>query len=154
MNKRHSPSEPFLTIGDLAKEFGVTHRALRHYETAGLLSPRRKGRARLYSPSDRTRLRLILLGKRLGLTLLDIRDLLGIYDLGGMDKKALGTALGKCTMQLRVLKKEQDEIDQTIRSLERAIGILRRKLGSDMPIIVAGGWAVEASETACVPRRD
>jgi DNA-binding transcriptional MerR regulator len=61
------------TIGDLAREFGVTLRTLRFYEDRGLLSPRREGLARIYDAQDRSRLAVILKGKRLGFTLTEIR---------------------------------------------------------------------------------
>jgi DNA-binding transcriptional MerR regulator len=148
MNIRRASSKNFLTIGDLAKEFGVTHRALRYYEKYGLLSPRRNGNARLYSSSDRARLKLVLLGKRIGLSLVDIGELLELYDIGGMDENVLSAALGKCTTQLRVMKKEREIVEETIFSLERAIAILRHKLGGDMLNFGPDGWVTEANETA------
>lgn len=69
------------TISDLATEFDVTHRTIRFYEDQGLLSPKRSGKnaqIRLYSGSDRTRLRLIIRGKRLGFTLAEIKEILDI----------------------------------------------------------------------------
>lgn len=65
-----------LTIGEMARRFGLSQRALRFYENKGLLMPRRKGAARLYSPADIERLALVLKAKRLGFTLSEIRDLL------------------------------------------------------------------------------
>ena len=68
------------TISDLSREFGITPRAIRFYEDEGLLAPTRVGRNRVYSKRDRTSLRLILRGKRLGLSLAEIGELLGMYD--------------------------------------------------------------------------
>ena len=68
------------TISDLAREFGITPRAIRFYEGEGLLSPERAGSKRIYSKRDRTSLRLILRGKRLGLSLAEIGELIGMYD--------------------------------------------------------------------------
>ncbi|MCE1184835.1 MAG: MerR family transcriptional regulator [Zoogloea sp.] len=68
------------TISDLSREFGITPRAIRFYEDEGLLAPTRVGRNRVYSKRDRTLLRLILRGKRLGLSLAEIGELLGMYD--------------------------------------------------------------------------
>src|SRR5438045_9614518 len=65
------------TIGELSREFGVTLRALRFYENKGLISPQREGLSRLYSKGDRTRLALILKGKKLGFTLAEIRQKIG-----------------------------------------------------------------------------
>ena len=70
------------SIGELATEFDVTPRAIRFYEDHGLLAPKRAGQRRIYSPRDRTRLKLTLRGKRLGLTLSEIRELIDMYEPG------------------------------------------------------------------------
>ncbi len=71
---------PTFTIGELAREFDLTTRAIRFYEDCGLLQPQRKGRNRVYTPRDRTRLKLTLRGKRLGLTLSEVKDLVDMYE--------------------------------------------------------------------------
>ena len=68
------------TISDLAREFEVTPRTIRHYEDEGLLSPRRQGQRRIYSPRDRVTLALILRGKRLGFSLAEAREIIELYD--------------------------------------------------------------------------
>ena len=68
------------TIGDLAREFNVTTRAIRFYEDEGLLSPRREGQSRVYSARDRVHLKMILRGKRLGFSLRETREILSLYD--------------------------------------------------------------------------
>ena len=68
------------TIGELALEFDLTTRAIRFYEDSGLLAPQRHGSRRVYSQRDRTRLKLTLRGKRLGLTLAEVRELVDMYD--------------------------------------------------------------------------
>ena len=70
------------SIGDLAREFDVTPRAIRFYEAQGLLAPGREGQRRIYTPRDRTRLKLTLRGKRLGLALSEIRELIDMYEPG------------------------------------------------------------------------
>jgi len=70
------------SIGELAREFEITPRAIRFYEDQGLLAPRREGQRRIYAPRDRTRLKLTLRGKRLGLTLSEIRELIDMYEPG------------------------------------------------------------------------
>lgn len=70
------------SISELAREFDVTPRAIRFYEDQGLLAPRRIGQRRVYTPRDRTRLKLTLRGKRLGLTLSEIRELIDMYEPG------------------------------------------------------------------------
>ena len=69
-----------LTIGELAREFDLTTRAIRFYEDCGLLSPKRQGRQRIYTQRDRTRLKLTLRGKRLGLTLAQVKELVDMYE--------------------------------------------------------------------------
>ena len=68
------------TIGELAREFDLTTRAIRFYEDSGLLSPQRSGRNRVYTQRDRTRLKLTLRGKRLGLTLAEVKELVDMYE--------------------------------------------------------------------------
>ncbi|HWH75428.1 MAG TPA: MerR family DNA-binding transcriptional regulator [Methylibium sp.] len=77
------PASPVYTIGELAREFDLTTRAIRFYEDSGLLAPQRGGpggRQRVYSARDRTRLRLTLRGKRLGLSLAEIKALVDMYE--------------------------------------------------------------------------
>ncbi|MEO6410117.1 MAG: MerR family DNA-binding transcriptional regulator [Burkholderiaceae bacterium] len=69
-----------IRIGDLAREFDLTTRAIRFYEDCGLLAPQRHGRTRVYSARDRTRLKLTLRGKRLGLTLAQVKELVDMYE--------------------------------------------------------------------------
>jgi DNA-binding transcriptional MerR regulator len=71
---------PTFTIGELAREFDLTTRAIRFYEDCGLLQPQRKGRNRIYTARDRTRLKLTLRGKRLGLTLSEVKELVDMYE--------------------------------------------------------------------------
>ena len=68
------------TIAQIADDFGVTHRTVRHYEDLGLISPERRGTARIYRRRDRTRLALILRGRRIGFTLDEIRTIIDMYD--------------------------------------------------------------------------
>jgi DNA-binding transcriptional MerR regulator len=70
------------SISELAREFDVTPRAIRFYEAEGLVAPRRDGQRRIYTLRDRTRLKLTLRGKRLGLTLSEIRELIEMYEPG------------------------------------------------------------------------
>ena len=77
---RAEPRERTWSIREIADEFGVTHRTVRHYEDLGLISPERRGTTRVYHRRDRTRLNLILRGKRLGFPLEEIRTIIGLYD--------------------------------------------------------------------------
>ena len=78
-----NPSEttsPTWSITELAEEFGVTLRTIRHYEDVGLITPERRGSARVFHTRDRIRLQLILRGKRLGFSLPEIRTIVNMYD--------------------------------------------------------------------------
>ena len=76
------------TISDLSSEFDITTRTIRFYEEKGLLTPRREGNSRIYSAADRTKLKLILRGKRLGFTLDESRSIIEMYDpeAGNLDQ--------------------------------------------------------------------
>lgn len=75
-----SPAGPTYTIGELAREFDLTTRAIRFYEDCGLIAPQRQGRNRVYTARDRTRLKLTLRGKRLGLTLSEVKEIVDMYE--------------------------------------------------------------------------
>ena len=77
------------SISELSQEFDVTTRTLRFYEEKGLLAPTRKGQSRIYAARDRARLKLILRGKRLGLTLEESRDIILMYDSTSTNKKLM-----------------------------------------------------------------
>lgn len=119
-----SPAEETFTIGDLAREFGTTLRALRFYEDKGLLAPRRDGMTRLYSVADRERLAVILKGKQLGFTLAEIRALVaaktGMPDAAAEGTAASGLALtrDRCLKQLAQLERQRSEIDAAIDELK------------------------------------
>ena len=119
------------TIGDLAKEFGVTLRTLRFYEDKNLLNPRREGMTRIYSRRDRARLKLVLMGKKVGFSLTEIKDMLDLYDLRDGQVTQLRVALDRFSQQISVLRQQRDDVDQAIADLERTVavvsGMLREK---------------------------
>jgi DNA-binding transcriptional MerR regulator len=106
------------TIGELAREFGVTLRALRFYENKGLVNPRRNGNARIYSRSDRSRLAAILAGKKLGFTLGDIRAMIAAKH-GASEGESLKLTAEKCLEQIHVLEKQQLNIKAALAELWR-----------------------------------
>ena len=108
-----------LTIGDLAREFGLSLRALRFYEDRGLLEPRRRGMTRLYSDSDRSRLQLILKGKQLGFTLTEIRALLSAQAEERLDL-ALTLNAEQITAQIDHLERQRAELDIALDELRAA----------------------------------
>ncbi|MGE4372360.1 MAG: MerR family DNA-binding transcriptional regulator [Xanthobacter sp.] len=118
-------SEELFTIGELAREFGTTLRALRFYEDKGLLNPRRDGMTRLYTAADRERLTVILKGKHLGFTLAEIRALVAArlpeqaLPDNAENKNDTGLALTRerCLKQLAQLEHQRSEIDSAILEL-------------------------------------
>jgi DNA-binding transcriptional MerR regulator len=99
------------TITDLAKEFGITTRTIRHYEDEGLLSPRREGLNRLFSNRDKVWLKLALRGKRLGFTLAEIRELFDLYDLARDEKRQLQEFLTKLEKRRALLQQQREDIE-------------------------------------------
>jgi DNA-binding transcriptional MerR regulator len=124
----HSSDKDAFTIGELSREFGVTLRALRFYENKGLISPHREGLSRLYSSGDRTRLALILKGKKLGFTLGEIRQMIAVEE-GEADTKALSLSREKCLEQIELLQKQKAEIEEGLNELSRIYASLTGKLG-------------------------
>ncbi|MDD7911127.1 MULTISPECIES: MerR family transcriptional regulator [Pseudovibrio] len=119
------------TIGELAKEFDITLRTLRFYEDKGLINPRREGMNRIYNRRDRARLKLVLMGKRVGFSLTEIRDLLDLYDLRDGQVTQLRVALERFNAQIAVLEEQRRNIDQATDELQRTVdivsGLLKQK---------------------------
>ena len=121
-----APAEPRLySIGDLAAETGVSHRALRLYEDQGLLAPQRIGNQRIYSPRDRARLILVLRGKRVGFSLADIREMLELYDLDPDHLEQLRVTLKKTETRIVELEHRQQAIAQTLGELRNGARAVR-----------------------------
>ncbi|QIB34467.1 MerR family transcriptional regulator [Ancylobacter pratisalsi] len=112
----------FFTIGDLAREFGVTLRALRFYEDKGLLAPRREGLTRLYSAAERDRLAIILKGKKLGFTLAEIKAMVALREGGPVPSGGLALTREKCAEQLALLEQQKVEIEEAIDELRQMVG--------------------------------
>ena len=126
------PARTF-SIRQLCEEFGCTPRALRFYEDKGLLAPARDGLNRIYSHKDRGRLQLILRGKRVGLSLAEIREMLDLYELddGGVQQAA--SSLRKFQAQLAVLERQRGDLDKAIADLHDGIAVLEAKLADTRP---------------------
>lgn len=113
--------EKTYTINELADEFGVTLRAIRFYEEHGLISPQRQGRQRVFSRRDRVRLKLILRGKRIGLQLSEVREVIDLYDASrdeASQSLKLLTALLARRRQLEQQKRDIEDILDEIDQLE------------------------------------
>jgi DNA-binding transcriptional MerR regulator len=102
------------TIREVAEDFGVTHRTVRHYEDLGLITPERRGTQRVYHRRDRTRLNLILRGKRLGFPLEEIRTIIDLYDRPRGKASQLEYVLGQ-------IDERRTDLEQRRRDLEDAL---------------------------------
>ncbi|WP_336055753.1 MerR family transcriptional regulator [Nitratireductor sp. CH_MIT9313-5] len=123
-------AETYYRIGELSREFNVTLRALRFYEDKGLLQPKRRGTMRLYSSRDRARLKLILLGRKIGFPLRDIKQILDLYDPKGTNVQQLRMVLKKSERQMDRLEKQYIEIEEAVVELTNLISDIRDRLPS------------------------
>ena len=105
------------SIAQVADEFGVTHRTVRHYEELGLISPERRGTTRVYHRRDRTRLALILRGKRLGFPLEEIRTIIDLYDVPRGRRSQLEYVLGQIDERRADLEQRRRDLDAALSEL-------------------------------------
>jgi DNA-binding transcriptional MerR regulator len=106
------------TISDLADEFALTTRAIRFYEDHGLITPARKGTRRVYSQRDRVRLKLVLRGKRLGMSLAEIAEILDLYDADKSERSQLLKFLEVLEKRRALLEQQREDIDAVIDEIE------------------------------------
>ncbi|HEX4509427.1 MAG TPA: MerR family DNA-binding transcriptional regulator [Burkholderiaceae bacterium] len=124
------PSSRGFTITQLAAEFDVTPRAIRFYEDVGLLEPERSGRNRVYSQRERTRLKLTLRGKRLGLTLQEIKQLVDMYDSPSDTAPQLEAFLQVLRSHRRQLELQLEDIRITLEEITQHEARCQRLLGA------------------------
>ncbi len=108
------PAPRTYTITELALEFDITPRAIRFYEDMGLLAPQRQGRNRVYTQRDRTRLKLTLRGKRLGLSLQEIKPLVEMYDSPSDTAQQLQAFVKVLAEHRRLLERQREDIETTL----------------------------------------
>ena len=138
--------EDVLTIGEMAREYGVTLRALRFYEDRGLLQPIRNGVTRYYSAQARARLELILKGKQLGFTLSEIRDLIANQSEEPLRSFELSLDETQILAQLSMLQRQRDEIERAIEELRQTQERLAGANGlPHASLIVASGASTGAN---------
>jgi DNA-binding transcriptional MerR regulator len=118
------------TITDLALEFDITPRAIRFYEDVGLLSPGRAGRNRIYTQRDRTRLKLTLRGKRLGLSLQEIKDLVDLYESPSDTAQQLTAFLRTLKEHRLLLEQQREDIEITLAEIAQHDERCRRMLAA------------------------
>jgi DNA-binding transcriptional MerR regulator len=116
------------TISDLAREFALTTRAIRFYEDCGLVRPERRGRARVYGERERVRIKLILRGKRLGLSLAEIGELLDLYEVTRNERAQLAKFLALLDDRKARLLQQKEDIDAVLAEIDGIERDCRRRL--------------------------
>ncbi|MBQ4829731.1 MerR family DNA-binding transcriptional regulator [Alteromonas sp. CI.11.F.A3] len=124
----NNEKESVFAIGELAKEFDITHRSIRFYEEQGLLSPKRTGQNRVYDNKDRVRLMLILRGKRLGFSLAEVKTLFEMYDTNANSAVQLGTMLEMTAQKRAVLHQQLEDIQSLMQELDEVEARCREEL--------------------------
>jgi DNA-binding transcriptional MerR regulator len=121
------------TIRQLCLEFKCTPRALRFYEDKGLLTPARDGMNRVYSYRDRARLQLILRGKRVGLSLCEIGEILDLYEADESGAQQAAKSLRKFRERIVALEQQKQDIDDAIAQLQTGITVMEQRLAETRP---------------------
>ena len=124
------------SIRQLCLEFKCTPRALRFYEDKGLLNPARDGMNRVYSYRDRGRLVLILRGKRVGLSLAEIGEILDLYEADDTGDRQAAKSLRKFQERIQALEVQRQDIGDAIDQLQRGIADLEQRLGEARPDVL------------------
>ncbi len=123
-----APRRESFTITDLADEFALTTRAIRFYEDQGLLSPERRGTRRIYSQRERVRLKLVLRGKRLGMSLADISGILDLYDADHNERPQLVKFLEVLAARRVLLEQQREDIDVVLEEISAIERDCRKRL--------------------------
>jgi DNA-binding transcriptional MerR regulator len=126
-----SPTRATYTISDLAREFALTTRAIRFYEDCGLIRPAREKRGRVYGERERVRLKLILRGKRLGLALSEIGELLDLYEVRRNEKAQLTAFLALLADRRTRLLQQREDIEIVLAEIEGIERECRRRLKAE-----------------------
>ncbi|MCZ2136383.1 MAG: MerR family DNA-binding transcriptional regulator [Burkholderiales bacterium] len=116
------------TITELADEFALTTRAIRFYEDQGLLAPQRRGTRRLYTPRERVRLKLILRGKRLGMSLAEIAEILDLYAAGKSERSQLEKLLETLSRRRAIIEQQREDIDVVLAEIAALEKDCRKRL--------------------------
>lgn len=128
MTAEATPRAETFTISDLADEFALTTRAIRFYEDHGLISPARKGTRRVYTQRERVRLKLVLRGKRLGMSLAEIAEILDLYDADKSERSQLLKFLEVLEKRRAVLEMQREDIDVVIEEIDGIMKDCKRRL--------------------------
>jgi DNA-binding transcriptional MerR regulator len=130
MNRPTAEPRDLFAIADLAGEFGISTRAIRFYESKGLLAPERVGGARIFRRRDRARLMLILRGKRLGFSLRDISEYLSLYDAHSQTAQ-VALLVDKVDERLALLENQLADLQTTIAELREIRQLARERLAQE-----------------------
>jgi DNA-binding transcriptional MerR regulator len=117
------------TISELAREFAVTTRTIRFYEEKGLVRPLREGQKRLYTPADRVRIKLILRGKRIGMTLQESVELIDMYEPQRNNTRQLHSLIGTIKERRAILLQQRRDIDDMLAGLDEVKELCEQALG-------------------------
>ena len=120
--------EQTFSISDLAREFDVTPRTIRHYEAEGLIAPDRDGQRRIYSGRDRVRLALVLRGKRLGFSLAEAKEIIDLYAAPQGEAFQLRTMLEKLDEKREMLEDKRRDLDAAISNMDKYAARCRERL--------------------------
>lgn len=121
--------EQTFSISDLAREFDITPRTIRHYEAEGLIAPARAGQRRIYSGRDRVRLALVLRGKRLGFSLAEAKEIIDLYSAPQGEAFQLRTLLEKLDAKRALLEDKRRDLDAAISNMDKYAARCRDRLG-------------------------
>ncbi|MEM6300659.1 MAG: MerR family DNA-binding transcriptional regulator [Pseudomonadota bacterium] len=119
-------TEGSYTISELAREFDISTRTIRFYEEKGFLSPERQGQQRVYAPSDRARIRLLLRGKRIGLSLAESMEIIDMYQSSGSDAAQLDALLIRIDERRSALKQQQKDLVAMLKALDEVEALCRK----------------------------
>ena len=128
MNRPERENRDLFAIADLAREFGISTRAIRFYETKGLLTPERVGSTRVFRRRDRARLILILRGKRLGFSLRDISDYLSLYDADRTQRAQVSLLVDMVNERMRMLEVQLGDLQTTLGELREIKKLANERL--------------------------
>ena len=116
------------TISELAKEFGITTRTIRFYEEKGMVTPLREGQKRLYTPADRVRIKLILRGKRIGMTLQESVEFIDMYKPGHNNSEQLHSLIDNVKSRRQQLLQRRRDLDEMLGGLDEVQQLCERAL--------------------------
>jgi DNA-binding transcriptional MerR regulator len=128
MHRNDSDGRDLFAIADLAREFGISTRAIRFYESKGLLTPDRVGSTRVFRRRDRARLILILRGKRLGFSLRDIADYLSLYDADRTQRTQVSMLVEMVDQRTTMLEQQLADLQTTLTELREIRSLASRRL--------------------------